>query len=128
MINSIDDIKTLWNPEDLGLSDEAGDSGVSPYEAFLTKTCARADRRIAKIVSAEVMSSGCDEVKQAEIEFVNVFVLEHLWHMKASGSEKTIKMPGGFEVQLQEFKSDEYERLVSAHIYNAERELGYISE
>jgi hypothetical protein len=32
MINSIDDIKTLWNPEDLGLSDEAGDFGVSPYE------------------------------------------------------------------------------------------------
>jgi len=125
MLNDLADIKPLWNPDELGLSDspETPD-GASPYERFLEKLSQKADRRISRLVSPEVFSAAGEDVKAAEIEFMSVFVLEHLWMMKAAGSEKQIEMPGGFKIYLQEFSSDDYKQLVLAHVYNAERELG----
>lgn len=123
MINTLEDIRDLWSPDDLGIDDTDDSSGVTRFERFLVKNCDRAERRVRKLVPWSIADAAGEEVKAAEIEFLHVFILEHLWHMKASGFEREIRMPGGFQVSLQAFNSEEYERLTAAHISNAEREL-----
>ena len=123
MLNSMEDMKVLWNPENLGMSDIPDASGVSEYERFIKRICGKAGRRINKLIPSGSFNTESEALLSAEIEFAQVFVLEHLWMLKAAGSEKQIEMPGGFKISLQEFTSEDYEHLMTAHIYNAEREL-----
>ncbi|MBN2435586.1 MAG: hypothetical protein JXK07_10015 [Spirochaetes bacterium] len=126
MINSMDDIRLYWTAELLDIL-------PADFEQYCARAARRARQRIIKCIGREAMQDAESEspenperaeaVKDAEIEFMHVYVLEHLWRQKAAGAERDIQLPNGLRVTLQAVSGDDFKHLIQTHVANAETTL-----
>lgn len=132
MLNKIEDIKSLWIPEELDVNED--DSGNSDYDKLINRFERNVKWRMIDLVGVDAYTDASHEMpddqmraeklREAEKEFFEIQCLEFIWRQKASGAERDVQMPSGFRITLQAFGSDDYISMIKMHVKNAERFLG----
>lgn len=133
MVNNLNDIKSLFVPDMLGVSDDAPEGEKSEYVKLLESWDVKIHLRLMTLIGATAYEDAGAEtptdelrslaVKEAEKEFFQISALELLWRQKAEGAERDIQMPSGFRITLQAFGSEDYERLIGNYLSNVNRLL-----
>lgn len=126
MINSMDDIRLYWTAELLDIL-------PVDFEQYCARAARRARQRIITCIGRDAMQDAesgnpenqerAETIKDAEIEFMHVYILEHLWRQKAAGAERDIQLPNGMRVTLQAVSGDDFTQLIQTHMKNAETVL-----
>lgn len=133
MLNSKDEIRSYWPPENADIDDETriGGTTKTAYDLFIETTIKAVARRLKKWIGTEAYDDAIREtpvnperaeaVKEAELQLIHIEFIEKLWRDKSAGAERDVQFPSGMRITLEAFSFEAYMEIIRTHVGNADR-------
>lgn len=130
MLNTLADIKTIWQGDAIHIDDSVPDENhKSAFDRFIEREGAAITRRLGKWVGAAAIADAAQSepvdpdraqaLREAEMSLIHAAMITQMLRANSVGVETDVTLPSGFRLSLSVFTREDYEEAITMCVQDA---------